>query len=143
MQPLRDEYHALFNPHTSKMVLFMWQKDSAAVATLVICCLRCILSLEAEIFYLSCMKQSWGLLNLPLALYVPLLSFLCISHLVSQRWLGDVILLLERFLQLKRTYENIKRHSGLRAQTATKIHHLSKANQQTLIVHPKAAALPS
>ena len=36
------------------------------------------------------MKQSWGLLNLPLALFVPLLGFLCMSHLISLMWLEDV-----------------------------------------------------
>ena len=36
------------------------------------------------------MKQSWGLLNLPLALFVPLLAFLGMSHLISLMWLEDV-----------------------------------------------------
>ena len=40
------------------------------------------------------MKQSWGLLNLPLALFVPLLAFLGMSHLISLMWLEDVNLLL-------------------------------------------------
>jgi hypothetical protein len=47
MQPLRDEYYALFTPNTNTMVQFMWQKDSAAVAIFVVRCLRRMLSPES------------------------------------------------------------------------------------------------
>jgi exonuclease III len=40
LQPLRDDFSALFTPDTTTMVQFMWQKDSYAVATYVARCLR-------------------------------------------------------------------------------------------------------